>query len=65
MTSCKKLKLITVFSIVDASSKEKGTTIMTSCNDHNKKVRQGGKKPGKISGKNPGEMEKQPGKPVG
>ena len=25
---------------------------MTSCNDHNEKVRQGGKKSGKISGKN-------------
>ena len=37
---------------------------MTSHNDHNKKVRQGGKKSGKISGKKPGTVEKQPGKPV-
>ena len=60
MTSCKKLKLIIVFSIIDAISEEKGKTIMTSCNNCNKKVRQGGKK----SGKNPGETEKQPGKPI-
>ena len=54
-----------IFVIVDAISDWKGTTIMTSCNDCNKKVRQRGKKLGKISGKNPGETEKQPGKPVG
>ena len=64
MTSWKKLELILVFSIVDAILVQKGTTIMTSHNDRNRKVRQKGKKSGKISGKNPGSIEKQPGKPV-
>ena len=50
-TSCKKLELILVFSIVDAISDQKGTTITTSHNDCKEKVRQGGKKSGKISGK--------------
>ena len=64
MTSCKKLKLIIVFSIVDAILDKKGTTIMTSCNDCNNKVRQEGKKSGKISSKNPEEVGKQPRKQV-
>ena len=38
---------------------------MTSHNDRNKKVRQGGLNSGKISGKNPEKVEKQPGKSVG
>ena len=46
------------------SFSEKLTIKMTSCNDRNKKVRQGGKKSGQILGKNPGRTEKQPGKPV-
>ena len=37
---------------------------MTSHNDQNRKVRQQSKKPGKILGKRPGGVEKQPGKPV-
>ena len=65
MISCKKLELILAFSIVDAISVQKDTTIMTSFKNGNKKVRQMSRKPGKISGKNPGSIEKQPGKPVG
>ena len=72
MTSCKTLEFILVFSIVDAILDQKGTTIATNrndCNknvrqeiatnrnDCNKKVRQENKKSGKISGKNPGEIE--------
>ena len=53
-TSCKTLELFLVFSILDAISDQKGTTIMTSHNDCNKKVRQRDK----ISSKNPGEAEK-------
>ena len=37
---------------------------MTSCNDHNRKVRKQSKKPGKISDKTTERAEKQPGKPV-
>ena len=64
MTSHKKLELILVFSIVDTISDMKGTTIMTSRNDRDKKVRQEDKKSGNISGKNPGGVGKQPGKQV-
>ena len=65
MTSHKKLEIILVFIIVDAIWDKKGTTDTTSHNDCDKKVRQQGKKSGKILGKNPGGVEKQIGKPVG
>ena len=65
MTSCKKLELILVFSIADAILDKKGTTITTSPNNCDKKVRQEGKKSGKISDKNPGGVGNQPGKPFG
>ena len=57
MTSWETLELTLVFTIVDAISGWKGTTIATNHNICNKKVRQGSRKSGKISGKNPAETE--------
>ena len=49
-TSCIKLEIIQVFSIVDTDFGQKLTTKMTSCNGQ-KEVRLHGKKPGKSSSK--------------